>query len=375
MSTNTPFRDRLAGALEKRLGVKGDVKLIARRINRNEDTIANWLNARTSARGEDIDALYRYFASQGDTTFLLDVFGEDLALIGEAERIQQQPTTSLADDYYWVSEDGAIGRAPRGLGAYVRETLRPGEVREDLVAYGVRDLGWIAITRAPTGRLELRLALPQVAPNALRRLDDWLVENAGFITEVTVVTHQSGLVVDRRFKTLSDARDALTRSLPMASPISSLSVALRAVRKPTSQIPDAGRRAVLDAWDGPHTELDTILSALRANGLQDQAAILEVRGDDIVARALGAELKIDPAANGRSVLSGGDAAYARMQHDHYLEVAKTGLPSFHDIEIAATFDHGAYDRLALPVTDSATGRQLIIAAIRVTVAPRNARLF
>lgn len=85
------FKRRLAESLRKRMFPNTNLtaKQLASAIQVSDDTIYHWQRAENSADGENVGALVEFFTSQGDPSFVCELFPGVVPLIQKNRKAER----------------------------------------------------------------------------------------------------------------------------------------------------------------------------------------------------------------------------------------------------------------------------------------------
>lgn len=342
------LRDRLAQAMNQRLQPRTAITVpaLAAMSGFGEATIRRVRNSHTTHIDvEMLLAIDGAFARWGYPGLFNEVVGPMLA----------QPaapgTRVLSDQCWWITAEGRLAHAPFGHGAYVVEAMDTAGVDGDWAAYGLRALGWIALTQQADGRVLVQLGLPRVAPAALARAGDWLAEPRGVLAGLDLRVLDRGQWSAQSFDTITGAQNALARIALLDGAAAPQTTSLAAERRALDLIGDTAMARTLAAWSGPETPAAALRAALGADVAR--AALFGAdAGGGYRAATLGQGITgIGADIVGRNLRTLFEPRYWSLVEGHLAQAQAEAAPTLHRIAVATATDRGGYDRLALPVRD------------------------
>ncbi|MBN9530450.1 MAG: helix-turn-helix transcriptional regulator [Alphaproteobacteria bacterium] len=332
-------RAHLDAAIARRLMPNSELTMraLAKASGYSEATIRRARNGETGhIDAEMLFALSEVFARRGDHDFLVEIFGITVAT----------PAMNGGDLCYWITEDGAVNAAPFGHARFVRDALRLGpDEAFDAIAYGIRAMGWIEITIRANGRLTVRRHLVNAAADAGRRAADWLAEQGRTFSEIEILSLQGDSWSRRRYDTIRAAAQSL--AVPVGDAISDhISVHIATKRLSFNHIADPVQIAALRHWNGPDTEVDSLMRAITAAGGSANYSLLRKEDDGYTLLTLGAANRLRHDLAGRSLRLLRDQHYVDLVEQQFDTLPSEGV-RFDDLDIQARTDRGGYRRLAL----------------------------
>lgn len=332
------FDTRLREALRRRLYPVGSLHLkeIATGIGRAENTVTRWWRGETRIGGEDLDRIGRYLKRRGDDSFIVEVFGDAWGSI-EAEtdpslaKIVKTFMTQLDRHRrerqvarYWFTAEGGMAAATPNHAAYVRRVLDISERAGDLTSYGMRVLGWIAITDDGDGTVTVEHHAHHIAPEAAENACDWL-ERGPAGRAIQRVVHIAGKKIDAGLGTASAAAAAIAKA----------ALINRTPRQPWRVKPlplETVNDPLLTSLLKVHRqEPAKLVHAAAALGAFATSSLFHVSGENVFSQHVATAFGFDARAIvGQNILSRADTDYALMVRDRVLRTRRDGA-AYHEL--------------------------------------------